>query len=111
MDKATADLAYLMNFIGVWFPFTQENYPNGDLSTPEKARAFAVRHSQAHMSKSVGKIAAEAEEYDHGGVMDDEKLRVAATKMIVSALNFANALGMSAEEVTTRIPQVMETEA
>lgn len=104
----TTDLASLMDFIGEGFPFTQAHYPNGDLSTPERALAFAVRHSSAHMAKTGGKIAAEAEEYDHGGTMNEEELKVAATKMFVTAVNFARALGMSPEELTARVPVVMQ---
>jgi hypothetical protein len=46
------NLSILMKIIGDGFPFTQERYPNGDLSSPEKLRAFAVRHSQTHMTKT-----------------------------------------------------------
>lgn len=104
----TTDLGSLMSFIGEGFPFTQDHYPNADLSTPERIRAFAVRHSSAHMAKTGGRIAAEAEEYDHGGAMDEEVLKVAATKMFVTAVNFARALGMSPEELVGRVPVVMK---
>lgn len=103
------NLAYLMEFIGNGFPFTQERYVNSDLSTPEKALAFAVGHSQKHMAKTTGQIAAETEKHDHGGNMDIESLKVATAKAVVNALNLANALGMTAEEIAKRIPQVMRT--
>lgn len=101
------DLATLMEIIGSGFPFTQERYVNGDLSTPGKTLAFAVGHSQKHMTKTTGQIAAETEKYDHGGKMDMEKLKIATTKAVVNALNLANALDMTAEELAERIPQVM----
>lgn len=103
------NLAGLMVIIGNGFPFTQERYVNGDLSTPEKTLAFAVGHSLKHMAKTTGQIAAETERYDHGGKMDMEKLKIATAKAAVNALNLANALGMSAEELAERIPQVMRT--
>lgn len=105
--QPTPDLASLMAVIGQGFPFTQEHYPQADLSTPQSTLAFAVSHSSKHMAKSCGKIAAESEEYDHSGTMDEEALKVATTKMIVNALNLARMLGMSPEEIAERVPVVM----
>lgn len=102
-----SDLTVLMEFIKTGFPFTPERYPNGDLSTSEKIRAFAVRHSAVHIAKTCGQIAAEAERYDHGGTMDTEQLKVATTKMLINVLNLANALGMTPEELAQRVPKVM----
>lgn len=105
--QPTPDLASLMTFIGNGFPFTQEHYPKADLSTRESTLAFAVSHSSKHMAKSGGKIAAESEEYDHSGAMDEEALKVATTKMLVNALNLARMLDMSPEEIAARVPVVM----
>ena len=105
--QPTPDLASLMAFIGQGFPFTQDHYPNADLRTPESALAFAVSHSSKHIAKSGGKIAAESEEWDHGGTMDEEALKVATTKMLVNALNLARVLKMSPEEIAARVPVVM----
>jgi hypothetical protein len=107
MSRTATDLASLMRLIEEAFPFTPDHYPNGDLSTSEKMLAFAVEHSHKHLSKSLGRIGAESEEYDHGGVMDEDKLKTAATKMVVSALNLARMLGMSAEDVALKIPEVL----
>ncbi|KND50425.1 MAG: hypothetical protein AB202_02105 [Parcubacteria bacterium C7867-007] len=103
----TTDLTSLMQVIGDGFPFTQEKYPNGDLSTPEKTLAFAVRHSSAHIAKTGGIIAAQAENYDHGGELDPEALRMATTKMLVNTLNLANALGMTAQDLVSLVPSAM----
>ena len=100
-------LASLMLFIGARYTFTNEHYPNIDLSTPEKVRAFAVSHSLKHISKSAGKIAAETEAPDHGGVMDEKSLRIATAKMLVNTLKLAEELGMSPDELGAMVPQVM----
>lgn len=97
-----------MGFIKESYPFTEEKYLNGDLSSPEKARAFAVRHSVTHLTKSVGKLATEIERYDHGGTMNNEQLMVTTTKMLVSLLNLAAVLDMSPCDLVERVPQVMK---
>ena len=108
MTKApTPDLASLMTFIGEGFPFTQEHYPHADLRNPSFTLAFAVSHSAKHMAKSTGKIAAESEEWDHGGIMNEEALKVATTKMLINALNLARMLEMTPEEIAARVPEVM----
>lgn len=100
-------LASLMDFIGARYTFTNENYPNVDLSTPEKIRAFAVSHSLKHISKSAGKIATETEAQDHGGMMNEENLRIATAKMLVNTLKLAEELGMSPDELGAMVPKVM----
>ena len=108
MTGPTPELSSMMEYIGTHFPFTQERYPNADLSTPEKKLAFAVRHSSAHMSKTGGRIAAQVERYDHGGTMDRENLEVETAKMLVNALNLARELGMSAETLASMVSKVMK---
>lgn len=101
------NLASLMAFIGARYTFTNQHYPNVDLSTPEKVRAFAVSHSLKHISKSAGKIATETEAQDHGGAMNEENLRIATTKMLVNALKLAEELGMSPDELGAMVPKAM----
>ena len=100
-------LAFLMAFIKARYTFTNEHYPNADLSTAEKVHAFAVSHSLKHMIKSVGKIAAETEAQDHGGTMNEENLRIATAKMLVNTLNLAEELGMSPDDLSAMVPKVM----
>lgn len=107
MLTTNVDLAALMATVQAGFPFTQDRYPNGDLGTPEKTRAFAVRHSSVHMAKTGGQIAAEAEKYDHGNQINEAKLKIAVAKMLVNTLNLANILGVTAEELQDLVPQVM----
>lgn len=106
---APTELAALMTLISESFPFTQNRYPNGDLSTPEKTRAFAVRHSHAHMSKTTGQIATIVESYDHGGWSNEERVKAATLKAVINALNLAHALGMTAQEITEGIPKILSS--
>lgn len=103
------DLGSLMKYIGERYTFTEEHYPGfSKLSTSEKL-TFIVRHSQLHLSKSTGKIAAEAETADHGGIMDQENLRIATTKMLVNVLKLAEELGMTPAGLAAKIPDVMRS--
>ncbi len=102
-------LASLMSLIGDKYTFTNEHYPHVDLSTPEKVRVFAIAHSLLHMNKSLGRIATEREALDHGGTMDDEKLRITTAKMLVNTLKLAEELGMSSEDLETTVSRVLVT--
>lgn len=103
----TTDLASLMAFIGERYTFTEEHYPNLDKLSPNDRHVFAVRHSALHMMKSTGKIAAEAEKADHGGMMHFSDLKTATTKMLVNVLKLAEELNISPEELAANVPNVM----
>lgn len=115
MTAPASDLSSLMAFIGERYTFTEEHYPtlgrdygpsvNG-LSDEERLH-FIVRHSALHMMKSIGKIAAEAENADHGGLMNEEALKVATTKMLVNVLKLAEELGISGDDLAANVPNVM----
>ncbi len=104
------NLRDLLPYVATHFPFVQEKYPNADLSTKERVLRFAIEHSLDHMVKTTGKIAAQREQYAHGGEIDLVALQIDAVKMLVTALNLAHALGMSAEHIATMIPIAMGTE-
>ncbi len=106
----TGDIASLMAYIGIHFPFTQDHYPNEDLSTPEKVTRFALEHSLDHMVKTTGKIATQKEDFAHGGDMDSHRLQIDTIKMLVTSLNLARALGMTADDVTRMVPIAMGTQ-
>lgn len=103
------DLASLMAYIAEHFPFTQEKYPKLDFSTPDRARMSGVEHSLVHITKTGGKLATQVERFHHGGPVSDAELEKEAAKAVVNALNLANALGMSAEQLAEMIPHVMRT--
>lgn len=103
-------LASLMQYIDSKYKFNEENYPGfGHLAGKNRRLVFIVRHSQLHMCKSVGKIATEAEAADHGRTISTENLRIATTKMLVNVLKLAEELGMSAEELAAKVPEVMKS--
>jgi len=109
MNAPTADLSSLMAFIGERYTFDKKHYPgfNQILLSPEQQLAYVVRHSALHMMKSTGKIAAEAEAADHGGLMNENDLKIATTKMLVNVLKLAEELGMSGDDLAEYVPRVM----
>lgn len=107
MTALTADLSSLMAFIGEHYTFTEEHYPGLNQLSVEQRLLFVVRHNALHMMKSTGKIAAEAETADHGGLINEENLKVAMTKMLVNVLKLAEELGISGDDLATRVPKVM----
>lgn len=68
--------------------------------TEQERRIFIARHAQTHFDEHKGKIAAILGNFDHtGSISSDEenRLQVLSMKMIISALYFANELGIDAE--------------
>ena len=111
MDKRNSldSLSMLMEFVGSRYKFTSENYPALKKKSPEQIKAFAVGHSAHHMMKSLGRISAECEAYDHGGVMNQELLHEATVKMLINTLKLAEELGISAGELIGSVPRVMRS--
>lgn len=89
----------LLALASAFFPYDQANYPDIDLSTPEKVKAFAIRHGLAHLAKSTGKIAAAVESADHGTPLDERELRINIAKAFMTVLNLAKNLGMTGEKL------------
>lgn len=102
-----SDLAQLMAQIAKEFPFIQEKYPKLDFSTPERARASATDHSLTHIIKTAGRIATQVERDHHGGPVNLQTLREETASMVIHALNLANALDITADELRELIRDVM----
>lgn len=98
----------MIDLIARTYPFDGTVYPSLAQASPSDIRAFAVRHSVLHMSKSLGKIAAFAEEEDHGGVGDVALLREATVKMLINTLRLAEVLGMTAEDIEREVPMCLK---
>ncbi len=106
MSQST-DLTEVMSFIGARYTFTPEHYPSLEGVTPDQKKSFAVSHSVHHMCKSMGKLAAECERYDHGGTMNDAGLKEGAVKMFINSIKLVEELGISAQELADSIPEYM----
>ena len=106
MSQST-DLAKVMSFIGACYTFTPEHYPSLEGVTPDQKKSFAVSHSVHHMCKSMGKLAAECERHDHGGVMSDAALEKGAVKMFINAVKLIEELGLTAQDLADRVPEYM----
>lgn len=70
-------------------------------------KAFALSHSVHHMQKSVGKLAAECERYDHGGKLDDAAIKEGVVKMFINSVKLAEEMGINAEELAASVPTFM----
>ena len=102
------NLQDLMDFIGLRYLFSVENYPNiSDIES--KKIAFAINHSHLHMSKSLGRIATECEKYDHGLDPDYGIVKEATVKMFINTLKLAQELGMTAEQLSEAVPALMKS--
>lgn len=103
------DLAELMSYIGARYQFIADNYPALGSATDEQREAFAVSHSVHHMSKSLGRLSAECESYDHGGKMNTVALKEGVVKMFINVVKLAEELNISAEELGASVPGYMRS--
>lgn len=102
------DLAYLMKYIGSRYTFTVHHYPRmATLSSEQERMAFALSHSVSHMQKSIGKLAAECERYDHGGELDPSVIKEAVVKMLINVVKLSETMHIDAEELATSVPGFM----
>jgi len=99
------DLTHVMNYIGTRYSFTPENYPSLEGVTSDQKKAFAVGHSVHHMYKSVGRLAAERERYDNGGMMNEATLKEGAVRMFINAIKLIEELGLTAQDLADSIPE------
>jgi hypothetical protein len=101
------ELRGLMEYIGSRYIFAPEHYSALAGMSSEQGKAFAVGHSTFHMCKSIGKIAAECERFDHGGNLDDAVLKEGVIKMLINVLKLAEVMGISPDDLGSSIPNYM----
>lgn len=93
----------LLQHIGDAYPTDAEHYPRTAGMSRDQNLAFAVNHSVLHMSKSLGRIAAEVERFDHSGRLDTVSVGENVTKMLINVIKLADELGMRADEIAHNI--------
>ena len=103
----STDLISIMKHIGKRYTFTADHYPILSLLNHDQKMAFTVSHSAHHMSKSLGKISAECEAFDHGGELNKATLEEATVKIFISVIKLAEELGMTAADMCEKIPTYM----
>ena len=103
------DLQKLMDSIGSKYVVSQEAYPELANKTSGQVLVFAIKHSHFHMSKSLGRIATECEEFDHSQSCDLEIIKQATKEMLINTLKLAQELGMTAADLTEAVPNLMKS--
>ena len=99
-------------YINERYTFTEEHYPAMQGMNEQQKKMFALNHGVLHMMKSLGKIAAECESYDHGDKRTIEQrpeLAVALAKMIVNVLSMAHTLNIAPQQLYEMVPAVMKS--
>ena len=102
----------LYAFVNESYTFTENTYPAMKGMDEEQKRMFAVNHGVLHMMKSLGKISAECEAYDHGDAKSIEQrteLPIALAKMLVNVLSLAHTLNISPDQLYEMVPSVMHS--
>lgn len=98
-----SELSDLIKIVAERFESHTSVYPALALLDEEQKRGFTINHSVLHMSKPVGRLAAECESFDHGGSLNVAALREATVKMLINTLKLADDLQMTADELTAGI--------
>jgi sugar phosphate isomerase/epimerase len=84
--------------------FLQEHQPWTVPYTPEVAacRERMAAHNVLHAAKTVGRLAAVFEDFDHGGVLDTRTISDMSADLLSEALRFANLYGFDLESELRR---------
>ncbi len=101
------DLQALMQHIAATWMCNDHRYPELQGKSRNARKLFLVKHSTAHVLKTMGKIAAVTERFDHEGMVapeDEERLKDASVKLFVNALKLAEEVGLSADDLLKRAP-------
>jgi len=104
-------LESLMGHIAAVWVCDPERYPALAGMDDAQRRMFLVKHSLLHVSKTVGKVAAVCEDFDHAGVKGAESaaaLQDGVVKLFVNALKLAEETGLSAEDLLRRAPEFVK---
>jgi len=67
-----------------------------------------ITHSALHLTKSAGKLAAISEAYEHGKPFDTEGAKEITLSALSTVLKTAKMLGMTAEDLFTGVPLVIQ---
>lgn len=102
------DLEAVMKFVRESYDFTTKRYPR--LRAPidsDEVLAFAVGHVAKHIGENLGALLGQSGKFDHGEDLNHEMLRFTATKLFIDILELANVLGMKAEDLCDRAPEII----
>jgi len=101
-QSAETDLSDLLSIVAEGLPVDADHYPDlADASV--NADRFCIRHSALHFAKTAGQLAAVAENYDHGGHVDRDRIAVIAASSLINSLKLANEIGLSAVEMCSLV--------
>lgn len=104
----TVNLEKIMRYIGDRYVFIPDRYPGIKNFSDDQKRAFAISHSVHHMNKSIGRLSAECERFDHGGTMDETMLKETSFKILISSLKLIEELGYTAEDFAKAVPELVQ---
>lgn len=101
------DLQALMQHIESVWACDETRYPALKGMNDDQKRNFLVKHSLLHVNKTVGKIAAVCENFDHANEKQDDHAtaqQIGAIKLFVNALKLAQEAGLSADDLLEFAP-------
>lgn len=82
-----------------------EDYPVvAKLSEDEKLN-FSLSHTVKHLQKSLGKIANQLEEGDHGNPIDRTIVRTSTFNLLISAFKLCDEQGITGDELVEELPK------
>lgn len=101
----------LLSYIKVHWHCDETKYPLMQQMSDEQKLMFVINHLVLHMSKSVGKIAAECENFDHGNDfyrVNRPELNILAAKMLINVIQFAQTLDMTSESLIAETKKILD---
>lgn len=107
----TQSFQEVVAYIGNNWHCDETKYPVMEKMSDEQRLMFVINHLVLHMSKSVGKIAAQCESFDHGNDIyrvNRDELELLAAKMVINVLQFSHVLGMDGEKIIQAVHNILD---
>ena len=99
------NVEHLMKMVNEEWVFDKINYtPMKSMSQKEK-RLFAIEHVLKHQTKALAKAIETLERFEHGTLLDEEKLRLSVRNFFINTLRLADIVGISPKELAGDVQQ------
>ncbi len=103
-DQRLLNLEALSDFVEKAWPFDAEHYHLVRELGPAETKRFALRHITFHQMKAAGKLAAIAENLDHGNRHPgNRELELAIRNSLINTLRLARVVRLRPAELVTEI--------
>ena len=93
----------MIAFVTRGWIFTDEKYPELKGKNHQERRIWCLRHILEHQMKALGNLAAVVEACEHGGNLQEPRVKELTAKMLRNTLRISELMTMSADELLAEL--------